>query len=121
MPKNFASGLKLEFAIFFKAQNKVIFEKISELTKYQKIGGVVYGGDCYAYGCLASGFVDLIIEPELKVYDFASHIPIIENAGGVITDWDGNQLKLQSNTKLIASATPQLHNEVLKFIRNIEF
>jgi len=106
---------------FFKAQNKVIFEKISELTKYQKIGGVVYGGDCYAYGCLASGFVDLIIEPELKVYDFASHIPIIENAGGIITDWDGNQLKLQSNTKLIASATPQLHNEVLKFIKNTKF
>jgi fructose-1,6-bisphosphatase/inositol monophosphatase family enzyme len=55
---------------------------------------------------LASGFVDLIIEPGLKVYDFASHIPIIQNAGGVITDWEGNPLKLESNVRLVASATP---------------
>jgi histidinol phosphatase-like enzyme (inositol monophosphatase family) len=101
---------------FFKDFNKEVFEKICALTKYQKIGGVVYGGDCYAYGCLASGFVDLIIEPGLKVYDFASHIPIIKNAGGVITDWEGNELKLESNTRLVASATPKLHEEVLEII-----
>jgi len=105
---------------FFKKENKIIFEEICKYTKYQKIGGVVYGGDCYAYGCLASGFVDLIIEPELKIYDFASHIPIIKNAGGVITDWSGNDLKLESNTKLIASATPKLHDEVLKLIEKIK-
>ncbi|MFM7702293.1 MAG: inositol monophosphatase family protein, partial [Alphaproteobacteria bacterium] len=103
---------------FFKDENKIIFEKVCSLTKYQKIGGVVYGGDCYAYGCLASGFVDLIIEPELKIYDFASHIPIIKNAGGVITDWFGNDLKLESNTKLVASSTPKLHEQVLKIIRD---
>jgi len=103
---------------FFKNENKIIFEKICRLTKYQKIGGVVYGGDCYAYGCLASGFVDLIIEPELKIYDFASHIPIIKNAGGIITDWEGNDLKLESNIKLIASSTPELHEQVLKIIRD---
>ena len=105
---------------FFKDNNKTIFEKICTLTKYQKIGGVVYGGDCYAYGCLASGFVDLIIEPELKIYDFASHIPIIKNAGGVITDWEGNELKIESNVRLIASATPKLHEEVLKIIKSID-
>jgi len=104
---------------FFKDNNKTIFEKICTLTKYQKIGGVVYGGDCYAYGCLASGFVDLIIEPGLKIYDFASHIPIIQNAGGVITDWEGNPLKLESNVRLVASATPKLHEEVLKIINSI--
>ena len=104
---------------FFKDFNQEVFEKICTLTKYQKIGGVVYGGDCYAYGCLSSGFVDLIIEPELKVYDFASHIPIIKNAGGVITDWDGNDLKLESNVRLVASATPKLHEEVLKIINSL--
>ena len=105
---------------FFKDQNKIIFDEICKHTKYQKIGGVVYGGDCYAYGCLASGFVDFIIVPELKIYDFASHIPIIKNAGGVITDWSGNDLKLESNTKLIASSTPKLHDEVLKIIEQIK-
>ena len=101
---------------FFKNENKIIFEKICQHTKYQKIGGVVYGGDCYAYGCLAAGFVDLIIEPELKIYDFASHIPIIKNARGIITDWQGNELKLESNTKLVASASSKLHDEVLRLI-----
>lgn len=103
---------------FFKNENKIIFEKICQLTKYQKIGGVIYGGDCYAYGCLAAGFVDLIIEPELKVYDFASHIPIIKNANGIITDWQGNKLKLESNTKLVASASTKLHDEVLHLIND---
>ena len=64
------------------------------------------------------GFVDLIIEPGLKVYDFTAIIPIIQNAGGVVSDWQGNKLKLQSNTKLLASANSILHTQALKAINN---
>lgn len=108
---------------FFTDFDKIIFEELSKYTKYQKIGGVIYGGDCYSYACLASGFVDIIIEPQLKIYDFASHIPIIKNAGGVITDWQGNELELKSNTKLLAKllacSNIKLHQEVLKIINQI--
>ncbi len=103
---------------FFCNEDLKTLETINKLTKYQKIGGVIYGGDCYNYACLAMGFVDLIIEPGLKVYDFTAIIPIIQNAGGVVSDWQGNKLKLQSNTKLLASANSILHTQALKAINN---
>lgn len=46
-----------------------------------------YGGDCYAYCMLASGFVDVIVEASLQPYDVQALMPIIEGAGGVITAW----------------------------------
>lgn len=47
----------------------------------------LYGCDCYAYGLLASGHVDLVVEADLKPYDFMALVPIVEEAGGVMTDW----------------------------------
>ena len=52
----------------------------------------MYGGDCYAYGLLAAGFVDLVIEAGLKLYDYAALVPVVEGAGGVMTDWSGAPL-----------------------------
>jgi len=46
-----------------------------------------YGGDCYAYCLLAAGFVDVIVESALKPYDVVALIPIIERAGGRVTEW----------------------------------
>jgi myo-inositol-1(or 4)-monophosphatase len=43
-----------------------------------------YGGDCYAYALIAMGFVDLVIETDLKRWDVAAILPIIEGAGGDI-------------------------------------
>ncbi|WP_220348578.1 histidinol-phosphatase [Alkalilimnicola ehrlichii] len=48
-----------------------------------------YGGDCYAYCMLAMGMVDLIVERDLKPYDIQALIPIIEGAGGRVTNWQG--------------------------------
>lgn len=101
---------------FFKAESEKVLKKISALTKYQKIGGVIYGGDCYSYACLASGFVDLIIDPQMNVFDYAALIPIIEMAGGIITDWQGNDLNLRSNVGVLACANIELHQAILKVI-----
>ncbi|KAH9319900.1 hypothetical protein KI387_021669, partial [Taxus chinensis] len=57
-----------------------------------KVKVPLYGCDCYAYALLASGHVDLVIECGLKLYDFLALVPVIEGAGGVITDWKGNKL-----------------------------
>ncbi|MDX2083580.1 MAG: histidinol-phosphatase [Rickettsiales bacterium] len=103
----------------FKNSDEEILKKISALTKYQKIGGVIYGGDCYSYASLASGFVDIVIDPGLKVYDYAALIPIIEMAGGVVTDWKGNDPKLKSNVSLLACANQKLHQQALKIIYQI--
>jgi myo-inositol-1(or 4)-monophosphatase len=50
---------------------------------------VRYGGDCYCYTQLAMGLVDIVIETGLQPYDIQSLIPLIESAGGVVTDWKG--------------------------------
>ena len=54
---------------------------------------VSWGGDCYAYGLLALGQIDIIAEGDMKVWDWAALVPVIEGAGGRITDWKGQPLR----------------------------
>ena len=65
----------------------------------------LYGCDCYAYGLLAAGHCDLVAEADLKPYDYMALIPIIQGAGGVITDWSGEEL-LWSSTEAAAGVAP---------------
>ena len=103
---------------YFENGDEKILKDLSAITKYQRLGGIIYGGDCYSYASLASGFVDIVIDPGLKVYDYAALIPIIEMAGGVVSDWSGNDLELKSNVKLVASGTKELHEKVLKILNS---
>lgn len=73
-----------------------------------------YGGDCYAYCLLASGFVDLVIECSLKSYDVVALIPIVERAGGRVTTWDGRPAT--KGGRIVASGDPALHDRVLKLL-----
>jgi myo-inositol-1(or 4)-monophosphatase len=70
-----------------------------------------YGGDCYNYAMLAAGFVDLVVEANLKPFDIVPLIPILERAGCVVTDWRG-QAPL-SGGEVVAAATPELHAAAL--------
>ena len=67
---------------------------------------------------LASGHIDIVCESGLSAYDIMALIPIIQGAGGVVTDWAGNPLRLQNMTDIdvVASANQALHDEVLKVI-----
>jgi inositol-phosphate phosphatase/L-galactose 1-phosphate phosphatase/histidinol-phosphatase len=68
-----------------------------------------WGGDCYAYGLLAAGHVDLVVENELKLYDFAALAPVIKGAGGLITDWKGRELDMHSDGSVLAAGDPAIH------------
>ena len=70
-----------------------------------------WGGDCYAYGLLAAGHVDLVVENSLKLYDFAALAPVITGAGGLITDWRGKALDMQSDGSVLAAGDPALHRQ----------
>ncbi|GLQ56943.1 histidinol-phosphatase [Devosia nitrariae] len=72
---------------------------------------VRYGLDCYGYCLLAMGQIDLVVEAGLKDVDIAPLIPIIENAGGVITTWAGGPAEAGGNC--VAAATPDLHAAAL--------
>jgi len=73
---------------------------------------VTWGGDCYAYGLLALGLVDVVVESDLKPWDWAALVPVIEAAGGAMTDWQGNPLRLGAAGQVIAVGDRALLPEV---------
>ena len=82
------------------------------------VGLAIYGGDCYAYGLIASGFHDLVIEANNAIHDFLPLVPVIEGAGGVITDWQGKPLGLKSGDKVLAAGDRRMHAAALKLIQH---
>ena len=68
-----------------------------------------YGLDCYAYGLLALGYVDLVAEASLGTHDFCALAPVVTGAGGVITDWRGHPLTLGSDGRVLAAGDAALH------------
>ena len=79
---------------------------------------MVWGGDCYMYGLIASGYMDVAFEQSLSSYDFAALVPVIKGAGGHISDWQGNDLTLDSVGKVIAVGDPDLWPVLKKNIMN---
>ncbi|WP_316976176.1 histidinol-phosphatase [Shumkonia mesophila] len=69
----------------------------------------VYGGDCHSYGLLASGSLDLVAEANMQPYDYMALVPVIEGAGGVVTDWRGAPLSLESDGRVLAAGDAALH------------
>jgi len=75
-----------------------------------------YGGDCYAYCMLAAGFVDLVIETELKPHDVVALIPIIQGAGGVITTWENGPAA--EGGRIVAAGDPWVHAAALDMLKD---
>ncbi len=80
--------------------------KVDALT--EQCGFRSFGGDCYNYGLLASGYCELVCEASLKPYDYCALVPIIEGAGGAISDWHGQALDINSCGEVLAAANSQL-------------
>jgi myo-inositol-1(or 4)-monophosphatase len=78
-----------------------------------RVGQVTWGGDCYAHGLLALGMVDLIAETTYKLWDWAALVPVIEGAGGVITDWNGQALRPGADGSVLAAGSGALHGAAL--------
>lgn len=79
----------------------------------QSVAQIRYNGDCYLYAMLASGWIDIVLESDLKIYDFLPLVLIIEQAGGIISDWQGQPLTKASNGQVLASANAALHQAAL--------
>jgi len=79
----------------------------ADAAAFGRVAGAVklvrFGADCYAYGLLASGFVDLVIEASLKPYDYCAMIPIVTGAGGIATDWRGGRLGLGGDGRVLVA------------------
>ena len=104
----FTSGLYFDNPDFREGFNKVI-KKI----KYYRMGG-----DCYMYGMLASGLIDIVVEDTLKAYDYMALIPVIQGAGGIISDKNGNKISLNSDGSLVACCSENIHNETIRILNS---
>jgi len=92
----------------------------NQLDKFEQLRRQVYlrrfGGDCYSYGLLASGQIDLVVEGQLQYYDIMALVPVVEGAGGVISDWQGQTLVAGWDGLVVAAATVELHQAALAIL-----
>jgi histidinol-phosphatase len=95
----------------FRGPDAAAFARVSAAVKLTR-----FGADCYAYGMLAAGFVDVVLEASLKPYDFCAIIPIVEGAGGVATDWRGARLGLGSDGRVAVAGDHRAHAVVLALL-----
>lgn len=93
----------------FSAEERPLYNELEKAVRLPR-----YGTDCYAYAMLAAGQVDLVAESGLQPYDIVALIPIIEKAGGVITDWQGGPA--EKGGRVLAAATPKLHAEAMRLL-----
>ncbi|HMR32110.1 MAG TPA: histidinol-phosphatase [Geminicoccaceae bacterium] len=111
-PIRVRSCATLDQAVLF-ATSPRIFDTSELRRAYQRLEDEVrlpmFGGDCYAYGLLAMGFADLVVEASLQPYDFMALIPVITGAGGMLTDWSGGTLTLRSGGAVIAAGDGRTH------------
>jgi myo-inositol-1(or 4)-monophosphatase len=98
-PEMFSPGLERE-----------AFERLARQVALRR-----FGTDCYAYAMLAHGFVDLVVEAQLAPWDIQALIPIVERAGGVVTNWEGGSA--EPGGRVVAAGDPALHREVLEMLR----
>ena len=84
------------------------FDALSRRVKHP-----IFGGDCHNYALLAAGWTDLVVEAQLKPYDFCAPAALIAAAGGVATDWQGAPLTLGSDGRVVMACTAALLREAL--------
>ena len=98
----------------FHNQNKNLkyFKKLNKLNK--NVSKITL--DAFSYCLLAEGKVDAVIESDLKIYDVAAIIPIVENSGGFITTWNNKNAEKAGN--ILATSNKKLHYKLLKILKN---
>ncbi len=96
---------------FFKAEELAALDRLTNAVKQRRYGGT----DCYHYGMVASGWTDMVCE-KLNIYEFGAIVPIIENAGGVITDWQGRPLSGTAGRQVLASGDNAIHTAAVDIL-----
>ncbi len=96
---------------FFSADELQSVENLTNAVKLRRFGGT----DCYHYGMVASGWTDMACE-KLSVYEFGAMVPIIESAGGVMTDWQGKALTGTEGRQVLASGDQRIHDAAVEIL-----
>ncbi|MBM3513213.1 MAG: histidinol-phosphatase [Alphaproteobacteria bacterium] len=86
------------------------FDRLAAKLKKRRYGGT----DCFHYAMVASGWTDMACEARLALHDFAAVVPVIQNAGGTVTDWTGRALVKGSSGHILAAGDAPMHAAALK-------
>lgn len=97
----------------FTGADAPAFQRLHDAAKL-----TLYGGDCFNYGLLASGFADIVIEAKLAPYDHLAHAPIIAGAGGVMTDWQGRPTGLETDGRVVCAGDPRCHELAISLLQS---
>ena len=97
----------------FKPAEWAAFDALSRSCALRR-----FGGDCYSYAQLAGGYIDLVVEAGLQPYDYLAMVSLIQSAGGVMSDWNGQPLGVGSDGRVVAAATPELHAQALLVLQS---
>lgn len=95
--------------IYKSAEQKQVLHSLISAVRLTR-----YGADAYAYCLLAAGQLDIAMDAGLETYDIAALVPIIENAGGVVTTFKGESP--MAGGDILTAASPALHQEALSLI-----
>jgi inositol-phosphate phosphatase/L-galactose 1-phosphate phosphatase/histidinol-phosphatase len=95
----------------FEGADAAAFERLRAAVRTP-----LFGGECYAYGLLASGFNDLVVEADMDPYDYLAQGAVIAGAGGLITDWQGRPLGLESDGRVLAAGDPAVHRQAMALL-----
>ena len=98
---------------YFSVEQGDAFMALAGQTDHKRM---VMGGDCYNYGCLASGHLDIVAEAALKLHDYAALVPVVEGAGGVMSDWRGEPLHADSDGTVLALGDAARLEDVLEVL-----
>ena len=101
---------------YFTDDEAVQFLALASKVARQRI---VYGGDCYNYGLVASGHIDAVVEAGLKLHDFAALVPVVEGAGGTMCDWAGDPFNIDSAGDVIALGDPSRLEDVIEALASL--
>jgi histidinol phosphatase-like enzyme (inositol monophosphatase family) len=104
--------------IFINEANRILGKEPETLARLMSLGHTRRAfNDCYAFALLAMGQIDVVIDYDLQPYDYLPVVPVVEAAGGIMTDWAGAKLGLNSDGRVVAAATPELHREIMHQLR----
>jgi len=95
----------------FDPARRAAFDRVAA-----RVRQVTWGGDCYLFALLALGSIDLVIEASHKIWDWAALVPVIEGAGGRMTDWQGRPLRPGAAGEVLAAGDPDRHAETVTLL-----
>ena len=96
---------------FYGDEDRPALKRLQAATRWR-----VYGGSCMAYARIASGRIDVGIDVNFDIHDYLALVPVIEGAGGVITDWEGRPLSLASGDRICAAGDRRVHALALSLL-----